>query len=113
MRIRHQEKEQASRHIDQGDSLLPGMHDPFRARRSHGYGCSDGTHAALLSWRNGDGKALRGALLAPPAIAEQGEAASGEEELRRGFGPLGAYWSVTTVSVGKTTSLQVRICPRL
>jgi hypothetical protein len=89
MRIRHQEKEQTSRHIDQGDPLLSGMPAPFRARRSYGYGCSDATHAAVLSWHAGDGKALRCALPAPPAVAEQAEATGGEEELSRGFGHLG------------------------
>ena len=89
MRIRHQEKEQASRHIDQGDPLLSGVPAPFRARRSYGYGCSDATHVAALSWYNGDGKALRCALLAPPAVAEQAEATGGEEGLSRGFGYLG------------------------
>src|SRR5262245_3853937 len=113
MRICHQKKEQASRHIDQGDPLWSGRHDPFWARRSSDYGESDATHAALLSWRHSDEKALRRALLVPPAVAEQAEATRSEVESRRGFGHLEASGSVTTVCVGKTASLQVRICLRL
>jgi len=65
------------------------MPAPFSARRSHGYGGSDATHVAVLSWCTGDGKTLCCALLAPPAVAEQAEATGGEEELSRGFGRLG------------------------
>src|SRR5262245_11524234 len=88
MRIRHQEREQASRQIDQGDPLVEGMPAPCRMCRSHGHEGSGATHAALLSWGTGDGKALRCARLALPAGAEQAEATGGEEALRRSMGHL-------------------------
>src|SRR5437879_1090909 len=107
MRIRHQEKEQTSRHIDQGDPLLYGRPAPFRARRSHGYGGSE-NHAAVLSWGTGDGKALCGALLAPPAIAEQAEATVW---LDRTTPPTSPQSTTTIVPRNRMIPSSVRQCP--